>query len=331
VRLATRLNRQEFIATLLGRSFAPPVVDLVIDSVRSSTNSQYERAWKHLQTWLLTTEASSFEERDFLAFLADLGTRVAPRTVSNYRAALKWPLQLGFHIDTSSSLAGRVIRGLALRYPKPPRILPLWSLDKVLSFLSGPRFLPSNCSMWDLTRKTIFLLSLASGNRVSELAALSRDALLFSNRDKEVTVAVRPNFRFKNQNNFVAPPNVSVKALPGVSSMARALCPVRTLRDYLAATSPSKHPDLLINSKTGNPLTTQAVSLTICHLISQADPGSIPRAHDTRKIAISLAWTRGLSPATIMSRMNLKTANSMFVHYLSSIPRPGFPSRPLDS
>jgi len=277
----------------------------------------------------MTTEASSFEEKDFLAFLADLGSRVAPGTVSNYRAALKWPLELGFGIDATSSLSSRLLRGLALKYPKPPRILPLWSLDRVLALLSSFEFLSENCSIWNLTRKMVFLLALASANRASELASLSRGTLVFSPGDKDVTMAVRPNFRFKNQSNSSAPPNILVAALPGTSTLARSLCPVRTLRSYLLASSPSRHDALLINSKSGKPLVTQSVSLTICHLISQADPGSVPKAHDTRKMAVSLAWTRGVPPATIMSRMNLKSANSLFSHYLSASSLPNLPVRPL--
>ena len=48
------------------------------------------------------------------------------------------------------------------------------NLDVVLRFLNSPQFEPlSECSVKYLTMKTLFLISLASAKRVSELQALS--------------------------------------------------------------------------------------------------------------------------------------------------------------
>ena len=52
--------------------------------------------------------------------------------------------------------------------------VPPWDLSLVLSFLRGPPFEPlSSCSLRDLTRKVLFLLSLATARLVGGLQALS--------------------------------------------------------------------------------------------------------------------------------------------------------------
>ena len=52
---------------------------------------------------------------------------------------------------------------------------PSWDLEAVLSYLRSPVFEPlTSCSLRDLTRKTLFLVSLATTKRVGEIQALSR-------------------------------------------------------------------------------------------------------------------------------------------------------------
>ena len=59
-----------------------------------------------------------------------------------------------------------------LNPPSRPDMLP-WSLNKVLKLASNID--NSKCSFQQLFRKTLFLVGLASGARLSEMAALSRD------------------------------------------------------------------------------------------------------------------------------------------------------------
>ena len=58
---------------------------------------------------------------------------------------------------------------------------PSWDLPSVLNFLRSSPFEPlSSASLRDLTRKTLFLISLATAKRVGELQALSRRVSLSS-------------------------------------------------------------------------------------------------------------------------------------------------------
>ena len=69
-----------------------------------------------------------------------------------------------------------LLQSFRLERPLPSCRVPPWDLSLVLSFLLGPRFEPlSSCSLRDLTRKVLFLLSLATARRVGELQALSSE------------------------------------------------------------------------------------------------------------------------------------------------------------
>ena len=87
--------------------------------------------------------------------------------------------------------------------------------------------------------KALFLTALASGNRCAELAHFSRRALVDSG--SHFTLGVMPRFLYKNQASGRSPPPVSIplfRANP-------ALCPVVTLRGYLARTALVAHKDFL--------------------------------------------------------------------------------------
>ena len=61
--------------------------------------------------------------------------------------------------------------------------------------------------------KEMFLTALATGNRVSELAALSRASILVSPTNSQVTLPVCPGFLYKNQSISQTHPNIVVKDL----------------------------------------------------------------------------------------------------------------------
>ena len=80
--------------------------------------------------------------------------------------------------------------------------------------------------------KALFLTALAIGNRVSDLAALSRASILISPNRSQVSLPVRPGFLYKNQSISRTPPNIVVKVLRDGSSPHR-LCPVDALLRWI--------------------------------------------------------------------------------------------------
>ena len=69
-----------------------------------------------------------------------------------------------------------LLRSFRLERPLSSSRVPPWDLSRVLSFLLGPVFEPpSSCSLRGLTRKVLFLVSLATARRVGELQAVSAE------------------------------------------------------------------------------------------------------------------------------------------------------------
>ena len=143
--------------------------------------------------------------------------------------------------------------------------------------------------------KTLFLTSLASGNRVSELAALRADTVRFT--EEGVFLAVHPGFLYKNQREGRTPPNIFLPSLPS----DRALCPVRWLSRYMQRFHKVSGP-LFTNTRSGAPLSAATIASILCRTIDRADPGTLPRSHDIRRKAALLAWVRGVPPLEICRR-----------------------------
>ena len=84
--------------------------------------------------------------------------------------------------------------------PLPSSRVPLRDLSLVLSFLWGPPFEPlASCSLRDLTRKVLFLLSLATVRRVGELQALSAQV---SSSGDDLFLSYLPEFRAKTESSI---------------------------------------------------------------------------------------------------------------------------------
>ena len=76
-----------------------------------------------------------------------------------------------------------LLRSFRIERPLPSSRVPPWDLSLVLSLLRGPPFEPLvSCSLRDLTRKALFLLSLATARRVVELQAVAAE-VFFSRGD----------------------------------------------------------------------------------------------------------------------------------------------------
>ena len=99
-------------------------------------------------------------------------------------------------------------------------------------FVVGP-------SLFHLIMKTAFLLSLAMGSRVSELHALLRDDGFINFNGGSVTLFPNPNFLCKNENQSCCRTPFVIAGLLQEDGTPPPVCPVRTLKSYLAATTAS--------------------------------------------------------------------------------------------
>jgi hypothetical protein len=292
------------------------IVKRLAKAYRASTNKQWEYAWKSFVEWL-KNEQADINETAVLRYLEHLFLKgLSPRTILTHRGALALPLKWGFNISVTDIKFKLLARAHFLERPPTIRIMPSWDLKPVLELLMSRRFTFELCSEKDLLTKTLFLVALSSARRASELAALHRPSVLFRRADSEVVLAVKPSFLYKNQREDNIPPPICIKAFK-VDRVHHALCPVRSLRLYLNKTeNKAKGTSVFVSAFSGSPLNRASISLKLCILIKEACPDAMPKAHDMRKQAVSLAWTRGIPPAEIIKAAFWKSANTFISRYL---------------
>ena len=145
----------------------------------------------------------------------------------------------------SDPVLSELIRSFELARPVSRSLSPKWDLSVVLLALTKAPFEPLHqASLEHLTWKCVFLLTLASAKRRSEIHALSMDShCLRFNRDGSVSLAFQAGFLPKNQLPSAMPPPILIPSLAkqcGRDDPDRLLCPVRTLKFYLKATENSR-------------------------------------------------------------------------------------------
>jgi len=318
LKLLFTLSRVDFLKINLIPKYGSLVASRLVKSTRNSTTKQYEYCWNMFKTWLRTQKKGKITEAVVLRFFIYLVEvkSLAPQTTRVYKNALSLPLKYGFSINTNLAPFNMLLRQQFLSKPPTRRIIPRWSLRKVLSLLSMPEYNLIRATRHRLLIKTIFLVALASASRVSELAALDRENIIFAPNHEKVIMAVRPGFLYKNETITRTAENVSFPALLLPDGSHHALCPVNALRKLLETTKTTKERSIFLHTKSGKPLRPPQISQLMCSTINTADPGKFPRGHDVRKMGSSLAWTRGLLVSTILHRAFWKTSNVFINKYL---------------
>ena len=104
---------------------------------------------------------------DFLLFLWEK-RHLSPSATKGYR------LMLSAVFCLKSPVLKDLLRSFEITRPRVGVVPPSWDLDKVLAFLRGPPFEQlREASLRNLSKKTLFLVSLATAKRVGELHTLS--------------------------------------------------------------------------------------------------------------------------------------------------------------
>ena len=166
-----------------------------------------------------------------------------------------------------------------LERPLSSSRVPSWDLLSVLHFLCGAPFeLLSSCSLRDLTRKVLFLVSLATAHRVGELQAVFYTV---SMSGEDMFLSYLPEFWAKTESSSNPLPwSFCVRSLRDfVGDLPEDLlmCLVRALRVYLSHTSSlSPRPRSLFVShcSPSRPFSKNALSFFLHEVISQASSSS---------------------------------------------------------
>ena len=117
-------------------------------------------------------------------------------SIASYRSMLNGVFrfvlpELSFHFVLCD-----LLRSFLLERPLSASRVPPWDVARVLSFLRGPPFEPlSSCSLRDLTRKVLFLVSLTTACWVGELQSVSAEV---SYSGADLFLSYLPEFRAKS-------------------------------------------------------------------------------------------------------------------------------------
>ena len=228
--------------------FSGAVASLVSKARRLSTSRVYDSKWLIFCRWCRSQQVdparpSIQQVADFLVHLFQ-DQNLSVSTIKGYRAMLSNTLKmtsLGTSLSSHPVIA-ELIRSFELSRPVSRSLSPKWNLSVVLSALTKPPFEPlGSASFRHLSWKTVFLLTLALAKRKSEIHALSvGDRFLRFNSDGSVSLCFQPGFLAKNQLPSVMPTPMRIPSLSsscGREDPDRTLCPVRSLKFYLRASS----------------------------------------------------------------------------------------------
>ena len=171
---------------------------------------------------------------NFLTFQATV-CKLQYRTISGYRSALRLPLYWGCGLVVSDFVSDQFLKGLFnLIPPRRAAPMPIWSLNVLLSYLQSGRFEPlDSVSPELLFQKTLCLLLLASGRRISEIAHLSR-LFRLDQSGTSLTLDWVDGFRPKHDDSVFRPDSPSISYLASDGSVSLSLCPVRAYKTLLS-------------------------------------------------------------------------------------------------
>ena len=290
------MDRLQFLGVLNRKSYPTDLADKLLRGYRKSSIRQAEVGWRAFKEWL-PPSIQSISKSEVLQFLVHLErTGYSANTILAYRNSLKTPLEKAFGFSFKDEDFSVLARAQFLDNPPAVKIIPQWSLEEALDVIA------EKPSLIDLEFKqifmiTLFLVAIATGARASELASIDRKTISFSPSSRSVCLPTVPGFLYKNQNMNRVPPPISIPALEG-----SPLCPVRALQLYIRKTSNIDSSRLFLNPDSGSALNSGTLSYWLCKSINYLLPNAICRAHDTRKLAHSLAWARGVPISDIIKK-----------------------------
>ena len=206
-------------------------------SVRVSTRLVYDAKWKIFVDWCGKQKFDPLRTTvQQLAQFLELkkGGGLAPSTLEGYRTVIAGTIRqvtgIDIYLDPAISL---LLRSYRIESARTRNEIPAWDLSLVLSMLSKAPFEPiKSINMKELTFKTVFLTALATGKRRSELHALIRQGLSWSEDKSSITLRVSPEFVSKTQLGFGSGVIQPISLTSCLETRLSYVCPIS--RDFIA-------------------------------------------------------------------------------------------------
>ena len=242
--------------------------------------------------------------------------------------AHRFMLSSVFRFKLPSLGEDRVLRGLlqffAIETPRRPQAPPSWDLDAVLRHLMSSAFEPlESVSLRALTKKTLFLVSLATAKRVSEIQALLKTVAAIGN---DLMVSLLHHFIAKTERVDAPVPRsfrvLSLREFAGDLEEGSLLCPVRAFNVYLRRTSSFvvRTSSLFVSPRSpSRPISKNVVSYFLREVISEAgairqDVAAPLRAHSVRGVTTSVSFLQNWSISKVLEAATWRS-NSVFASF----------------
>lgn len=307
-RLATA-SRLEIIRRYFRREgFSESLVELLLAGNRTNTHSTYESAWRNWSDWCFSRNENplSVPLVSILEFLSGLHRDgKSYSSVNIHRSMLSKTLPtvdghpIGIH-----PLVKSLLNGCYNLNPPKPRYNYAWDPSVVINYMSklgNNAFIP----LPSLTKKTAVLLALASLLRVSELAAIDYQSVIFSEDDVKFTLLrIRKSQRGGPLQSVIIPKLLDANC-----------CPVQALKAYVDRTSTIRESNIkqlfvsTIAPHAGVTANTMSKWIRSALNVSGVDT-SIFKAHSTRGAAASKASASGISTDEILKAGHWKSEST---------------------
>ena len=230
--------------SLRDKQFSSEVAEHVSKARRDSTVKVYDAKWQIFRDWanewkIDPIQATPQIVADFLTFLFSV-KKCQVSTIRGYRSTISNTLKFRTGYDFGSHpVLSELIKSFAKQRPVDRSLAPKWDLAFVLSHMCKAPFEPlDKASLFHLSVKTVFLVTLATARRVSEVHAFSIDSdhLRFSNLDGFLILRTQLGFLAKNQLPSRAPDSIIIPRLSNFcrksDNFNRMLCPVSAVKIY---------------------------------------------------------------------------------------------------
>ena len=325
--------------SLRKKRFSSKASSLIASARRQSTRAVYDARWRVYAEWCVReqvnpTDPSPRRIADFLIFLFET-KNLSLSSIKGYRSMLSHTLAFHKAAQACADPAiSELIRALELKRPVSRSLTPKWDLACVLWSLTKAPYEPlDQASLQFLTWKTVFLLTMASAKRRSEIHALSIEDghLRFNSSDGSVTLLVQPGFLSKTQLPTIASEPFSIPSLSqacGTQDEDRLLCPIRALKFYLNRVKPlrASRKRLFIPIKGGGDVSAASISRWIASTIRKAYSSLTERdlsfyrirPHELRALSTSWAYVNHAPLADVLSAAFWRNSTTFSSFYLRS-------------
>ena len=281
--------------SLRDKQFSSEVAEHVSKARRDSTVKVYDAKWQIFCDWANERKIDPIQATpqivaDFLTFLFSV-KKCQVSTIRGYRSTISNTLKFRTGYDFGSHpVLSELIKSFAKQRPVDRSLAPKWDLAFVLLHMCKAPFEPlDKASLFHLSVKTVFLVTLATARRVSEVHAFSIDS-------------------------------------DSCDDFNRMLCLVRAVKIYLNKTKSlrKRRKRLFIPTQGDQDLAKSTLSRWVKYAIKNAydtiskNPLSLfkPRAHELRAISASWAYMNYIPLEEILKSAVWSSTSLFASHYL---------------